>query len=173
MHFCLDTSVYITAANNYYAFDIVPGFWDVLLELAAGGEISSCSPVYQELVPPVHTDDDLINWVKANKEVLFTDMDDEIVDAASRIANFAVTRYQAHHHEIFLTGADPWVIAHALAKGLTVVHTEARKRVEEVDTITGLFKGDIKIPNFCDHFHVRSIDIYTFLRETNRKFHYR
>lgn len=35
--FVLDTNVLVEAHRRYYAFDLVPGFWDALVESARRG----------------------------------------------------------------------------------------------------------------------------------------
>lgn len=170
MLYCLDSGIYITAHRNYYAFDIVPGFWDALLDLAAADQICSCIPVFDEIAGKAQGADLLAVWSRQNKAALFREIDDEVTDAYSQLANFAAARYEPQHHTKFLNGADPWVIAYALAKGLTVVTSESAKQREETIPGSNLFRGKIKIPNMCNHFGVRSIDTYAFLRETKKSF---
>ena len=55
-----------------------------------------------------------------------------------------------------MDGADPWVIAHAIAHGGVVVTFEARAPVNS---------QQVKIPNVCQHFHMRCITTYQMLRE--------
>lgn len=48
--YLVDTNVLIEAKNRYYAFDVVPGFWDWLEEAHLAGDVRSIKPVEQELV---------------------------------------------------------------------------------------------------------------------------
>lgn len=48
--FVLDTNVLVEAHRRYYAFDIVPSFWRVLIELADKGYIISIDKVKNELM---------------------------------------------------------------------------------------------------------------------------
>ena len=52
--------------------------------------------------------------------------------------------------------ADPWVIAHAISQGGTVVTLEEKV----MDT-----SQQVKIPNVCSHFKVTCINTYQMLRE--------
>lgn len=47
--YVLDANVFIEAAHRYYAFDLVPRFWDSLLHHAEDGVIGSIDRVKQEL----------------------------------------------------------------------------------------------------------------------------
>lgn len=51
--------------------------------------------------------------------------------------------------------ADPWIIAHAIDKGGAVVTHEQRNPKAS---------SKVKIPNVCEHFGVRCIDVYQMLR---------
>ncbi|GMQ82243.1 MAG: hypothetical protein BMS9Abin05_1688 [Rhodothermia bacterium] len=50
MKYVLDSSVYIQAQNQYYARDIVPGFWDTLLTLHSDDVVVSIDKVYDEIM---------------------------------------------------------------------------------------------------------------------------
>ena len=58
----------------------------------------------------------------------------------------------------FLAGADPWLIAHAIAKGGKVVTFERR---------VGSSSSNIKIPNVCDYFRIETISLYQMFTEAN------
>jgi len=58
--YVLDTSVFIQAAQTYYALDIAPGFWKALLEHAKSGSIVSIDRVKREID---RGKDDLKEWV--------------------------------------------------------------------------------------------------------------
>jgi hypothetical protein len=169
MRFCLDTDVFIQAHRSYYAFDIVPGFWDALIEWAKIGLICSPIPIYDELVPKVSPYDSLALWSKNNKALLFSDVDEDTVKSYSEIANTAVQLYEPQHYQLFLDVADSWVVAYAHAKNLAVVTMESKKN-EETNPSGGKVRGRIKIPNICEHLDVRCINTYSFLRELGGKF---
>lgn len=58
--FLLDANVLMTAARQYYAFDIVPGFWAALGRQALNGELRSIDKVHEEIN---QGKDDLVSWV--------------------------------------------------------------------------------------------------------------
>jgi hypothetical protein len=160
--YCLDASVYIQAYRTYYAFDLAPGFWRSLKEHAERGVIISPIAVYVELAKG---NDELAKWAKENKEVVFSEPDQRVVEALRQIVDFSNLRYQDKHWvRDFLDGADPWVIAHAKAHNLIVVAMEGNKGSEQINQKSKQFIGKIKIPNMCGHFGVKCISTFELAR---------
>jgi len=157
--FCLDANIYIQAKNGPYGFDIVPGFWTWLDTLLIKGDIYSPNMVYEELIAGK---DQLSDWAKERKNSgLFQNPSADIQSFFGEIATHVVETYPTHHHQPFLEGADPWVIAHAKINTSIVITSEK------------FLKGNpqkVKIPNVCKVFDVIYIDIYAFLRKTGAKF---
>jgi len=86
MQYCLDTNVYIEAHRSYYAFDIAPGFWEGLVQLAKKQMICSPSLVYKEITDG-QCDDKLAEWAKVNGDLLFVEPDDSTQRAFTEIAD--------------------------------------------------------------------------------------
>ncbi|HOJ34444.1 MAG TPA: DUF4411 family protein [Candidatus Hydrogenedentes bacterium] len=162
MQYCLDTNVYIEAHRSYYAFDIAPGFWEGLVQLAKKQMICSPSLVYKEITDG-QCDDKLAEWAKVNGDLLFVEPDDSTQRAFIEIADLVTCLYQPQHVQKFLSGADPWVIALAKAHQLTVVTQESPKNIPE--NHKGKIEGKIKIPNVCKHVGVEYRDTFALLRE--------
>lgn len=162
MPYCLDTNVYIEAHRRYYAFDIAPGFWSGLIQLAENRIICSPSLVYQEIVDAGY-DDELTQWAKENRALLFVEADDPTQATFTEIADMVERLYEPQHVQEFLSGADPWVIAHAKAHHLTVVTQESLKN-EQKDR-SGKIAGKIHIPNVCKHIAIEYRDTFALLRE--------
>jgi hypothetical protein len=162
MDYCLDTSVYIQAYHNYYAFDLAPGFWSALKQNAEKKVLVSPIAVYTELMKG---NDELAVWTKENKRILFVEPDNQVVEKFRQIAEFCTSHYQDQHWiSDFLAGADPWVIAQAKAHELTLVNMEVGKGSEEIDPVSKRIKGKLKIPNICNHFGVKYITTYELVR---------
>ncbi|HMD90774.1 MAG TPA: DUF4411 family protein [Anaerolineaceae bacterium] len=162
MEYCLDTSVYIQAHRAYYAFDLTPGFWIGLQQNAEKKVILSPGFVYSELASG---NDELAKWVKERRKVLFVDPDKNVVEVYRQIVEFCNSRYDDDHWiREFLNGADPWVVAQAKAQNLTVVTMERKKGSEDINPKSGRFRGELKIPNICDHFGVKYISTYDLVR---------
>lgn len=162
MPYCLDTNVYVEAHRRYYAFDIAPGFWDGLIRLAEEQVICSPFLVYQEIMD-ADSDDELTRWARANHDLLFVEADEATQDAYTEIADMVERLYEPQHVQAFLSGADPWVIAHAKAYELTVVTMESSKN--EQKNRNGKIGGKIHIPNVCKLVAVEYRDTFALLRE--------
>jgi len=157
--YCLDSNVFIVAKNGPYGMDFAPGFWEWLdVEYEAGNIISSIM-VYNELSDG---DDELSDWVHARRETgFFVQPDEEVQALFTQIADYVNATYLPEEAEKFLDGADPWIIAQAIASGTKVVTHESR---------VGANSTKVKIPNVADHFGVECIGPYQLLRELNARF---
>ena len=157
--FWLDTNVFIQAKNGPYGFDILPAFWDWLDESAEDGTLCSSTIVYDELV---NGKDDLADWVKERKNSgLFVKPDSKSQKGVRRIADYVKQKYAKNEYDVFLAGADPWVIAQAKDDEATVVTHEVRVPKNS---------RKIKIPNVCAHFDIGYIHLYAMLRQLRVSF---
>lgn len=148
----LDTNVFITPKNTFYAFDFAPGYWTFIEQQGEQGVLAASMMVYDELAGDQN--DELSEWVRAHRECgLFVQLDDAVQTQMGNVADHVQGIYETQHVERFLSGADPWVIAHALNDGGQVVTFENKKRPSK-----------IKIPNVCDALDVGCTDLYDMLR---------
>lgn len=156
--FLLDSDVFITAKNAYYAFDIAPGFWDSLLRLHRGGRVFSVSRVRDELRMGRKTED-LYRWVSdVVPEGFFLDVDEqEVTDSFAEIMLWAQRHGQFTDgaKARFATGADGWLVAYARVHGFVVVTNEQPAPGS---------KTGIKIPDVCDKFGVVYENTFGLLR---------
>lgn len=161
MKHLLDSNTLIEAKNRYYAMAVCPGYWAWILQQHQALEIASIVPVRDELA---RGNDDLTQWVKGNAH-LFEDASDEPTQAAfgQIVAKIAeqVPVMKAGAFEEFLEGADPWLIAKAMATGAVVVTHE-------------VYNPDIKrkftIPNVCSLFGVRYMNTFELLGNLDARF---
>ena len=151
----IDSNVFIQAANGPYGFDIAPGFWVALDNLTASGRIVSSSTVYDELLKK---DDEVAKWARERRTAtaLFVEPDEGVQTAFQEVAQYVQSEYATNQAAKFLSGADPWLIAHAMASDGKVVTQEARVGDDSIK---------VKIPNVCDFFEVESLNVYEMLRE--------
>lgn len=61
--YVVDSDVFITAKNRYYAFDICPGFWKSVVRRHLEGRLYSIDRVKNELLAGRKTED-LVVWAK-------------------------------------------------------------------------------------------------------------
>jgi len=106
------------------------------------------------------SEDSLGTWAKEQKNILFLESTVEELKFVSEI--FQVLHFQAMiRKQERLKGkpvADPFVIARAKISGACVVTQE--KKTENA----------AKIPNVCDHFGIRCINLEGFMEEENWTF---
>ena len=153
--FWLDTNVFITPKDRYYSFDIAPGFWDFIEQQAAAGEIAAPIQVYDELAG--ETDDELSEWARNRRAgPLFVQPSASVQSALTQVADYVKSRYEPNQAADFLRGADPWVIAHAIAEGGSVVTLETKVSPSSTKA---------KIPNVCEHLGAAWTPMFEMLRE--------
>lgn len=152
--FCLDANVLIQAKNFAYGFDIAPSFWTWLRDEFESGTIYSSHFVYEELS---HRDDTLFAWVKELKDC-FIDPDENVQRTYATVVAHVQENYLKVNADKFVSGADPWVIAHGLCKKDYIVTHEKR---------AGQGTKQVKIPNICSHFDstIQCIDTYQLMRK--------
>lgn len=161
MKYLLDSNTLIEAKNRYYNMNFCPAYWQWIRIQHEALEVSSISLVGDELK---HGHDELADWAKDNPD-LFLDVSDEATqNAFSQIAEYLSGQASAMKEgalEEFLSGADPWLIAKAMACDAIVVTHEK-------------YNPDIKrkflIPNVCEYFNVSWIDTFELLQKLEAKF---
>ena len=153
VEYWLDSNVFIEGRNGPYGFDLAPRFWTVLEEMSDADLLACPELVYCELSD---VQDDLVDWAKKHKD-MFVDPDADVQQEFKKVAAYVVYRYPDNQsRRRFLDGADPWVIAHSIAKGGAAVTHEPKDPENS---------NKVKIPNVCDNFDVRCIDVYQMLRD--------
>ena len=154
--YIIDANIFITSSRQLYPFDIMPGFWDQLLEKGEG-KLVLIDKVKEEIY---HGSDALAEWLKENEEEFIQkDMNDSSVVASyGQVLQSVIdnSNYKESAKEGFASAADSWICAHAAAKGYVVVTLE---------TFEPNCKKRVKIPNVCKDFDVEYIDMLQLLRE--------
>lgn len=126
--------------------DIAPGFWEALLQAAHVGDVFSIDEVFRELKKG---GDVLFAWAKEHREILFRDNSDPatqqvLAEVHQAVRSRTPTYTDAAVNEFF-AGADPWLIAHCLAHGHTLVTEEVpdpqrkkKVRIPDVAVVLGV-----------------------------------
>lgn len=155
----MDSDVLIQAKNRHYSFDVCPGFWDWLDLKHTYQRVFSVDRVRDELRGG---SDELTQWADA-RDSFFLTPDDAVVQSMRDVAAWvtsATPRYTSAAVTEFLSAADYHLLAHARAKGFTVVTAEiAAETVRKV-----------KIPNACQALGVPYLDVFTMLRAEGARF---
>lgn len=151
--YCLDTNVLIQAWQKYYSPKYCPDYWSVLNELGIQGKIFLSQMVFEEIT---RTDDGLSKWLKKSK-IPIRKVDELVTKCLLDI----YSKNPLHKYLVDnIKGrslADPWVIAHAINEGATVVTKEEK--------VTAVNSTKIKIPNVCDNMGVNWINDFQFIEE--------
>lgn len=152
MTYCFDTSVLIECWSRSYPPDVFPGLWVKLDESITQQEVLCADEVRVELE---RQEDDLARWIKVRPQ-LFVPLDDAIQRATSEILAGHPLLMKATKNR---NGADPFVIATAQVRGLTVVTEEK-----------GGTDAKPKIPSVCAAVRVPCVNVLSFIRDQGWSF---
>jgi len=161
--YVLDANVFIEAFQRYYAFDIAPSFWNLLVSQAMNGRVISIDRVKDELIA---RDDELSVWAYHEFSPYFmpSTTDQQILQnygilmnwaqaQKKRFKNGAIRDFSQSHK------ADAWLIAYVMSNPGHILVTE-----EKYDPNN---RKKILIPVVCREFHVPWIDTFDMLRRIN------
>ncbi|WP_237206943.1 DUF4411 family protein [Rothia nasimurium] len=157
--FLVDTNILVEAYRRYYAFDLVPSFWEFLDWNFGAGSLVSIKPVLDELK---EGNDALTEWAK-NRSRFFRDIaDGATIQAMGEIADWVKQQgYRQSAVDEFLGIADYFLVAYAAAHGLTVL-THELPRPES--------KKRVLVPDVCRAFGVDYVDTFTMMRALGARF---
>jgi len=165
--YILDSDVFIAAKNSYYAFAICPGFWDSLIHHHGAGNVRSIDRVRSELLAGRKTED-LVQWVKEQlPPAFFVDTDEEAVTDAYGQVMLWVQRnpkYFDYAKAKFATGADGWLVAHAMVNEAVVITNEQPEPES---------KKGIKLPDVCTAFGVLYKNTFAMLHELEVRYEWK
>ncbi len=152
--YSIDTSALLDGWARYYPRDVLPDLWDKNLpRLIADGNLVASEVVREELE---RKSDELLAWTK-DQSAFFVPVDAEIWKASQEITD-AHTELLKTTRGGLRSGGDPFVIALAQVRGLTVVTGEKRKAKRPT------------IPVVCDDLRIPCIDFLQLIRDQGWKF---
>lgn len=160
--YLVDTSVLIEAYRNFYAFDLVPSFWDKLKEYIKNKKVLIIDWVKKEIEE--EKEDLLTKWLKNefDKNDFVSTDNKKIIAQYEEIINWVQNNPQFNDEAKadFADGADGWLVAYAKVNDCIVVTQEK-------------FRPDIKrrvpLPNVCKKFEVKYINLFEMLRRLKFK----
>lgn len=159
--FLLDTNIFVTPYQNYYPFDLAPGFWKQLEDKLVLDNIAVLDVVKAEVEKG---EDDLSDWLKnvPNLNIL-SRKDANIVKEYSGVLTHLQNSPQYTDKALRAWAkegvADPWLIATAKAYGYTIVTLETA--VGKITTAC----NKPKIPNVGADLGVHCEDLFSFMRK--------
>ncbi len=144
----------------YYGMDFCPAYWDWLDSQYNNGAVASISSVYDELST---YGDTLSRWVKDRKSQFISVSDDETQEKYIEIIQYVydLENKNPNKVDLFLSKADPWLIAKSCITGAQLV-THERKVAEN--------SKDVKIPNICEAFGVTCLSTFQLLQQLDARF---
>jgi hypothetical protein len=156
--YVLDANGFIEPAKGYYAFDLVPAYWDELAAHGAAGRVCTVDRVAAEVLSPAEVN----TWINGAFKAFIHDTNvPDVVTQYAALMNWAQAQpFLPAAKSEFAMVADAWLIAYAAAKGATVVTHEkfdanCRRRV--------------KIPNACQSLGVPTIGPFEMMRALGMK----
>lgn len=162
--YIIDSDVFITAKNRYYAFDICPGFWDFVVREHTQKHLRSVDAVKRELLNG-RPEEDLVQWVKSDlpAEFFLDTSEPDVVGAFGEVMLWVQrsTQYFDSAKAAFATKADGWLVAHAMVHGVKVATNELSSPES---------RKEVKLGDACLQFGVTYEDTFAMLRALKAQF---
>ncbi|MGA7136582.1 MAG: DUF4411 family protein [Terriglobales bacterium] len=128
MLYLLDANILIAAANTYYGISRVPEFWGWLQHQAASGHVKLPIEMYEEVLEGRQKDDELLDWVKDDKNRPALILDEMLNPELVRRVVAEGYANDLADDEVEKIGRDPFLIAYAFGNAeRCIVTTEVSK----------------------------------------------
>lgn len=148
MRYSLDTSGFLDAWLRYYPIDVFPSVWNRLELAATDGTLSASDEVLRELEKK---DDGAFAWMKSHPSMVIeidATIEAAVIQLMTRFPRLVDTKKGR-------SGGDPFVIALAQVRGLTVITGEYA---------TGKLNSP-RIPDVCKELNIPCVRILDFFRQ--------
>ncbi len=158
--YLLDSDVFIQAKNRHYGFDIVPAWWDWLVQAHQAGRVFTVEACRDEVVDGA---DELATWMAAQPATFALNPQGSDQPSLQRVSQWAVgsAQYDQGAAAQFLAAGDYFLVSQALSLGHTVVtHEEPAP----------FGKKRIKIPDACNAVRVAWMPPWRMLRDEGARF---
>ena len=158
MAYLLDANVFMQAKNLHYGLDFCPAFWDWLIDSNNAKLVFSIEKVGDEIDAGA---DELTIWAGQRGSGFFLKPEAAMLPALASVSSWATGQgYEPAAVNTFLSVADYYLVAHALANGFTLVtHEIASPSIRR-----------IKIPNACIGLGVKCMTPFEMLRYERARF---
>jgi hypothetical protein len=148
MSYSLDTSGFLDAWARHYPIDVFPTIWERLDDAARSGVLYASEEVLRELE---RKDDEAHLWMKSRSQMVIpfdAQIEAEVIGLMARFPRLVDEKKGR-------SGGDPFVIAVAKVRGLTVITGE---------NATGKLNSP-RIPDVCKEIRIPCIRMLDFFRE--------
>jgi len=161
--YLLDANIFIQAHRMHYPFVVVPGFWRWLRVNHEEELVYSIQAVFEKELK--EGQDELAEWAGSMENSFFLPPDRQTAEALMEVTEWVGQQdYRVEKVTRFLSGADPILIAAAMALGLILVTAEAKAPANSQTP---------KIPNVCEAMEVECINAFELLRREKAVFDWR
>lgn len=161
MEYLLDSNSLFDAHEKWYQPQVFNSLWDFI-----GSK--DCIKMGQFVFEEVQYPEDLVNWTKNSFKTRLLIPDASVVNEYNKVmdwikqSGYWATSGIAEWERV--EKADPWLIATAMAKNLTIVTLDGIGR-SLLPQVGMKVKKEPKIVAVAQHFNVKTIAIYDLLEE--------
>ncbi|MBQ7432096.1 MAG: DUF4411 family protein [Lachnospiraceae bacterium] len=159
--FLLDSNSFMTPYQNYYPFDLAPGFWKQMKPKLACHSVAVLDVVKDEILKG---NDELTVWLEEIHDLNVIDKRDiQIVQKYAQVLKYVqdspLYTDKALRMWSNVSIADPWLIATASVYGYKIVTFETG--AGKISTPS----GKPKIPDIARQFDVNCVNLFYFMRK--------
>ena len=165
--FVIDSNILMNSKNSYYAFDLLPQFWDILRQHILDGNILVIDKVLQEILVG---EDEPTRWIKTiPSDVIYSTRLGNVIKEYQKVINRVAS--SGYYKSLAVAEwsqekiADPWIIAVASLEKAIIVTSE--NRISNLKD--GIPKKNAKIPDIADEFNIQTIDLFQMMRDLHFK----
>lgn len=165
MIYLLDTDCFIKASRYTYPFDIAESFWRKLAEEAGAHKFYSIDKVYDEI--KIHNDE-LSKWCGDSlpDDFFISTETEDVYKKYAELVRWAQSKdIKQRGIDKFINGDKADIYFVALASLEVGKYTVVTNEVSAKES-----KKDIKLPDVCEEFRIRTINFIQMLRELKIKF---
>ena len=161
--FLIDANSFIAPYRQYYAFDLVPSYWEELTAKAETGRIILLDMVKTEID---QGKDDLARWLDnttgfAVCNHVSPDIIQKYQEVLQYVQNCGLYKVTALQTWAPSNIADPWLIAAAAVRGYTIITSE----VSSSGLNTKTPNKSAKIPDVAKAFGVKTENLFYMMRQ--------
>lgn len=166
--FLIDANTLMTASRFFYAYDLVPSFWEMFEDEIKAGNIVLLDMVKDEIDKG---QDKLKQWAAEREDdfEVCNHVEPEIISKYAEVMQYI--QECGFYNEKGLNDwarnevADPWLIAAAAAKGYKLITFEQSAGSLNIKNKS----GRVKIPDVAKHFEVEVHTLYHMMRQLRIK----
>ncbi len=161
--FLLDANTFITPFQNYYSFDLAPGFWKQLKTKLKLNSVYLLDVAKNEIEKG---EDELSEWFDSVSGINIIDRRDSSIitkytEILSFLQNSPLYSEKALRNWSNINVADPWLIATSSVLGYTLVTFETSAGTISVNNPS----SRPKIPDIALKFDVKCVNLFYFMRK--------